>query len=140
MTNNQMPLGNKRRFGAPEDAPPPPGGAPGGYAKPPPADMEFFNGRVERDAARAPPPSKSRWDEGPQVKEERRDGRWDQQDNRGYDRRDDRGGGGGYDRRDDRGYDRERSPPRRDDRGGRYEEDKKEAPPADGGEFPVLSY
>ena len=42
----QVPLGNKRRFGLPDEAPAPP---PPSYNRPPAEDMRFFNGRGERD-------------------------------------------------------------------------------------------
>lgn len=94
LTLLQVPLANKRRFGLPEEAPPsgPPAGAQGGYGKPP-SDIQFFNGRVQRD-----------------PREEQRGGGDDRPRDFHNDRRDDR--------RDDRGYDRDRRDPRdpRDDR------------------------
>ena len=46
---NQVPLANKRRFGLPEEAPPPPSASSGYGAKPSPADIQYFNGRMDRD-------------------------------------------------------------------------------------------
>ncbi|BEI83025.1 hypothetical protein CcaverHIS002_0308930 [Cutaneotrichosporon cavernicola] len=102
--SNDTPLANKRRFGLPEEAPaqapPPPGG--GGYGKPP-GDMQFFNGRIDRDRDRerrnAPPQPR---DDHRRDDRDMRDRR-DDQDRYGGDRRDDRDR---HDRRDDRGDDR----------------------------------
>lgn len=100
LLTKQVPLGSKRRFGLPEEAPPPPGGAPGNYNRPPAEDVQYFNGRVERD----------------RIKEERdyrRDDRRDERPREDYGRREE------YGRRDERDGGRDdRGPPRdRDDRG-----------------------
>ncbi|WWC88683.1 branchpoint-bridging protein [Kwoniella dendrophila CBS 6074] len=75
---NDVPIGNKRRFGLPEEAPPP-SNQPSHAPRPPASDIQFFNGRQERDRS------------------ERDDyGRRDDYDRRRDDyRRDDRGGYGG---------------------------------------------
>ncbi|WVR06363.1 branchpoint-bridging protein [Kwoniella sp. DSM 27419] len=44
---NDMPLGNKRRFGLPEE--PAPSGPPSSAPRPPASDIQYFNGRQERD-------------------------------------------------------------------------------------------
>ncbi|ORY24302.1 hypothetical protein BCR39DRAFT_472450 [Naematelia encephala] len=110
---NEVPLGGKRRFGLPEEAPPPPVAAPPNYSRPPPADMQFFNGRQERD----------------RVDDRRDDYRRDD-----YDRRRDDRGGGRYDERD--GRDREVKRERkwdddysRDDRGRDSERGREPPPP-----------
>lgn len=134
--NRQTPLANKRRFGLPEEAPPPP--QPQGYGAPgkPPGDMQFFNGRIDRDRERerhAPPPPRD---------DHRRDDRDPRgpRDDRGpperydRDRRDDRGG---YERRDDRGGD-----DRRNDRRSRWDDDRtrgRDADPRDGESSPFLN-
>jgi len=46
---NQVPIANKRRFGLPEEAPAPPPASSGYGAKPAPADMQYFNGRIDRE-------------------------------------------------------------------------------------------
>lgn len=45
----QIPVANKRRFGLPEEAPPPPPAASSGYGKPSSAEVQYFNGRLDRD-------------------------------------------------------------------------------------------
>lgn len=119
--NRQMPLGNKRRFGVPEEAAPPPPAHGGGYNKPP-GDMHFFNGRIDRDRANEPP-------RGPPPRDDRRaepprhdDRDYRPRDDRGYDRGS--GNGGGYGGRDD--YDRRRDAPGggRDDRRSRWDDDR----------------
>lgn len=98
VANKQVPLANKRRFGLPEEAPAssaPSGGS--GYGKPP-GDIQFFNGRIDRD----------------------RDHR---DDRRRDDRRDDRRGGD--DRRGDDRYGHSRHDDRRDHRGGRDDRDSR---------------
>ncbi|KAK8858579.1 branchpoint-bridging protein [Kwoniella newhampshirensis] len=87
---NDVPIGNKRRFGLPEEAPPP-SAPPSHGARPPASDMQFFNGRREPE----------REDFG------RRDDRHRDDDRRRDDyRRDDRDGG--RDRYDDRARDDDR--------------------------------
>ncbi|KAK4684112.1 splicing factor 1, partial [Tremellales sp. Uapishka_1] len=95
---NELPLGNKRRFGLPEEAPPSSSAPPSNYGRPPPQDIKFFNGRQERD-------DRGRYDDRPPR---------DDYD-RGGDRRDD------Y-RRDERDYGRDS----RDGGRPRYDEPKQE--------------
>ena len=95
----QVPLGSKRRFGLPEEAPPPQS-APN-YNRPPPEEVQYFNGRVERDRIR-------------EERDYRRDDRREERPREDYGRREE------YGRRDERDAGRDdRGPPReRDDRGG----------------------
>lgn len=140
LTNVQVPLANKRRFGLPEEGqapgagaggpPPPPHSSAPGYNKPP-SDIQFFNGRVDRDDRRGD-------DRG--GRDDRRDDRRDERprDDRRSDDRYDR------DRRDDRRsddrYDRDRGRDERprDDRGARssrWDDDRtrgREPAPGDG--------
>ena len=120
---SQVPLGGKRRFGLPEEAPPPPG-PPGSYNRPPAEDITFFNGRVDRD----------------RVKDERDD--YSRDDRRGDGHRDERReqydrGGQEY-RRDeshryeDRGREREGRGGRWDDERGREPERGRDPAPVDG--------
>ncbi|KAL7423166.1 hypothetical protein Q5752_002466 [Cryptotrichosporon argae] len=90
---NDVPLGNTRRFGLPEEpsAPPPPSAAPA-YGKPP-ADIQFFNGRVDRDRAR-------------EDRDRPRDPRDDRYDRPRDDYRDDKPRDYGYDRDGRGGADR----------------------------------
>lgn len=105
VADSQTPLANKRRFGLPEEASgPPPPPAHGGYGKPP-SDIQFFNGRIDRDRAAEPP-------RGPPPRDDRRDYR-PRDDHGPPPDRYDRGGGGHGD------YDRRRDDPRGDPRGGR---------------------
>jgi splicing factor 1 len=46
---NQVPIANKRRFGLPEEAPAPPSASSGYGARPAPADVQYFNGRIDRE-------------------------------------------------------------------------------------------
>lgn len=75
LTNFQVPIANKRRFGLPDEAPPA-AAASSGYGKPSPAEIQYFNGRIDRD---------------------RKDGRPDERDVKPDTRRDD-----DYNRRDDK--------------------------------------
>ncbi|WVQ65790.1 branchpoint-bridging protein [Kwoniella botswanensis] len=99
---NDVPIGNKRRFGLPEEAPPP-SNPPSHAPRPPASDIQFFNGRQDRERS------------------DRDDyGRRDDYDDRRRDdyRRDDRdryGGSGGGDRDRYGG----------DDRRGRYDESER---------------
>ena len=104
----KIPVANKRRFGLPEEAPPPPpAAASSAYGKPSAAEIQYFNGRVDRDR------KEGRVDERDVKPETRRDDdyyRHDEKDSR--DRyRDDR------DREMERGRDRDRER-RYDDRDG----------------------
>ncbi|ORX40072.1 hypothetical protein BD324DRAFT_576531 [Kockovaella imperatae] len=113
---NDVPLGNKRRFGLPEEAPPA-GGPPRDAGRPPASDIQYFNGRSDRDRGR---------DERDDY---RRDDRYER------DRGGDYGRGGDDHRRDDRdryggGGDSGRERSRwDDDRGREPERGRDPAPP-----------
>ncbi|WVQ82962.1 branchpoint-bridging protein [Cryptococcus sp. DSM 104549] len=104
---NDVPIAaGKRRFGLPEEAPPPPG-PPSHAPRPPPSDIQFFNGRQERERDRDD--YGGRRDERPRDDYDRRrdDYRRDDRDRYG-----DRDGGRRDDDRDrDRGRERDREEP-----------------------------
>lgn len=130
----QIPVGNTRRFGLPEGAPPP--AAPPEQARPPASDIQFFNGRQERERDGERDRDEYRRDEG---RESRRDDHDRRRDETRRDDRDDRD-------RYERGREREPRRERRwdDDRGaeqdrGRDEKPEIPPPPPADGEFSLCS-
>lgn len=132
----QVPIASgKRRFGLPEEAPPP-AAPPSSYSRPPANDIQYFNGRQERD----------REPERERPKEEyRREERRDDYDHRREDyRRDDRGGERERDRYGDRererGGDERSQRPRWDEEKPREPERVREVAPVDGESFHHYGY
>ncbi|WWC70748.1 branchpoint-bridging protein [Kwoniella pini CBS 10737] len=101
---NDVPIGNKRRFGLPEEAPPP-SNAPSHAPRPPAVDIQFFNGRQERDR-----PERDDYGRRDDYDRPRGDFRRDERDSYGGGGGDRFGGGDRGARYDepDRGRDRER--------------------------------
>lgn len=95
LTDPQIPVGGKRRFGLPEEAPPP--SAPTTFSRPP-EDIKYFNGRLDRDRdekpnVAAPPPPPPRDDyRRDDYRRDDRDARYDDRRRDEYrrDERDDR--------------------------------------------------
>ena len=93
----QVPLGNTRRFGLPEEAPPPSNGSRDAN-RPPPSDMQYFNGRTDRDRSY----DDRRDDRDGRDRYERRDDHNPRREDYDRDRRDDRDRGDRYGGRDER--------------------------------------
>ncbi|OCF33493.1 branchpoint-bridging protein [Kwoniella heveanensis CBS 569] len=100
---NDVPIGNKRRFGLPEEAPPP-SGPPPPAPRPPASDIQFFNGRQDRD--RSDRDDYGRRDERPRDDYDRRRDDYRRDDRDRYDDR--REPPRGYDDERERGRERER--------------------------------
>ncbi|WRT67786.1 branchpoint-bridging protein [Kwoniella shivajii] len=103
---NDVPIANKRRFGLPEEAPPP-SNQPMHAPRPPASDIQYFNGRQERDR-----PERDEHAQRDDYDRRREEPRRDDRDR--YDDRDSYGGGdrGGarYEEDRDRGRERDRDP------------------------------
>lgn len=96
-----MPIASgKRRFGLPEEAPPPVA-PPGSYSHPPASDIQYFNGRQERDRE----PERPRDD---YRRDERRDDYGGRRDEHRREERDDRDRDRYAVREDERAVERER--------------------------------
>jgi splicing factor 1 len=118
----------KRRFGLPEEAPPP-AAPPSNYSRPPASDIQYFNGRQERDREPERPKEEYRRDE-------RRDDYSHRRDDYRRDERDDRERERYADRERDRGGDGERRErPRWDEEKPKEPERDREPAPVDGESF-----
>ena len=124
---SQVPIAaGKRRFGLPEE-PQAPAAPSNGYSRPPASDIQFFNGRQEREREREPERPREEY-----RREERRDDYDHRRDDYRRDDRDDRERDHYTERGRERGGDSDRKERRWDDDRGREPEKPQDVAPIDG--------
>ncbi|CAD6568503.1 MAG: hypothetical protein TREMPRED_004589 [Tremellales sp. Tagirdzhanova-0007] len=123
---NDVPIAaGKRRFGLPEE-PQAPAAPSNGYSRPPASDIQFFNGRQEREREREPERPREEY-----RREERRDDYDHRRDDYRRDDRDDRERDHYTERGRERGGDSDRKERRWDDDRGREPEKPQDVAPID---------